>query len=105
MTPGAADNTEASSLDFAPLNKTAKTEAIQALQAAYQPMRELTPRSGAYINEALPFEKDWQHTFWGSNYERLLRIKRRVDPGDVFWCFPCVGSEHWREKDGRLCRV
>ncbi|OYY49840.1 MAG: hypothetical protein B7Y48_04880 [Methylophilales bacterium 28-44-11] len=55
--------------------------------------------------QALPFEKDWQHTFWGSNYERLLKIKRAVDPTDVFWCAPCVGNERWVETgDGRLCR-
>ncbi|KLU86944.1 hypothetical protein MAPG_05951 [Magnaporthiopsis poae ATCC 64411] len=59
---------------------------------------------GAYINEAHPDEDDWQHLFWGAEYLNLLRIKRAVDPDDVFWCHPCVGSEQWELVDGRLCR-
>lgn len=52
------------------------------------------------------YEKDWQRLFWGDNYDRLLRIKDEVDPEDVFWCTPCVGSEGWEVLDnGRLCRV
>ncbi|EPE10440.1 fad binding domain-containing protein [Ophiostoma piceae UAMH 11346] len=69
-------------------------------------IRELAPDTGAYVNEASKFESDWQQTFWGDHYERLLSIKRSVDPTDVFWCTPCVGSERWEEKaGGRLCRV
>ncbi|PHH78727.1 hypothetical protein CDD80_6362 [Ophiocordyceps camponoti-rufipedis] len=70
--------------EFPPFNKTAEREAIAILDRSFQPLRDLTPNSGAYMNEALPFEKDWQHTFWGSNYERLLAIKKNVDPTDVF---------------------
>ncbi|KAF4595165.1 RNA polymerase II mediator complex component SRB4 [Ophiocordyceps camponoti-floridani] len=69
--------------EFPPFNKTAERQAIAILDRSFQPLRDLTPRSGAYMNEALPFERDWQHTFWGSNYERLLAIKKRVDPDDV----------------------
>lgn len=36
---------------------------------------------------------------------RSLRIKRAVDPDDVFWCTPCVGNERWRQVGDRLCRV
>ncbi|KAL8378057.1 hypothetical protein RB595_008650 [Gaeumannomyces hyphopodioides] len=59
---------------------------------------------GAYINEAHPDEDDWQRLFWGANYRDLLRTKRAVDPDDVFWCHPCVGSEGWGLVDGRLCK-
>ena len=55
--------------------------------------------------QASRYETDWQQTFWGDNYARLLQIKRRVDPEDVFWCTPCVGSERWREVDDLLCRI
>ncbi|RDA89010.1 hypothetical protein CP532_0668 [Ophiocordyceps camponoti-leonardi (nom. inval.)] len=99
-------HTGVSTAEFPPLNKTAEREAIEILDKSFQPLRDLTPNSGAYMNEALPFERDWQHTFWGSNYERLLAIKKAVDPDDVFWCSPCVGNEGWRQRqDGRLCRV
>lgn len=58
------------------------------------------------MSQGLSYEEDWQHTFWGTNYERLLRIKKTVDPDDVFWCQPCVGNEGWKQKsDGQLCRV
>ncbi|KAM0401260.1 hypothetical protein ACHAQC_001941 [Fusarium culmorum] len=91
---------------FEPFNRTSETQAVQSLIKTWQPFRELSPKAGAYINEALPFEPDWQHTFWGDNYERLLSIKKAVDPDDVLWCFPCVGSENWKQKrNGRLCKV
>ncbi|RFU71833.1 fad binding domain-containing [Trichoderma arundinaceum] len=76
------------SASFGPFNKTAEKDAIATLQREFQPLRDLTPKSGAYINEALPFETEWQKTFWGDNYNKLLRIKRNIDPTDVFWCSP-----------------
>ncbi|KAK4080908.1 CAZyme family AA7 [Trichoderma harzianum] len=88
---------------FGPFNKTAENNAKAILDKEFQPLRDLTPKSGAYINEAFPFEKNFQQTFWGSNYARLLRIKREVDPTDVFWCAPCVGNEKWEvRQDGKL---
>lgn len=68
-------------------------------------LRKLTPGMGAYVNEAYPYEKDWQHVFWGSNYERLSAIKKKVDPEDVLWCHPCVGNEGWHVVDDILCRI
>ncbi|CAJ0550202.1 Ff.00g101320.m01.CDS01 [Fusarium sp. VM40] len=91
---------------FEPFNRTDEAQAIESLIKTWQPFRRLSPDTGAYVNEALPFEPDWQHTFWGSNYERLLAIKKAVDPEDVFWCLPCVGSDKWEQKsNGRLCRI
>ncbi|KAK3330477.1 hypothetical protein B0H66DRAFT_63722 [Apodospora peruviana] len=93
---------------FPPLNATARNDALDRINYYLEPMREqLAPGSGAYVNEANPEEPDWQHQFWGNNYDRLVRIKRRIDPDDVLWCSPCVGNERWREEDGgnQLCRV
>ena len=69
-------------------------------------LRTLAPNMGAYVNEADPNEPDFQHAFWGSNYERLLEVKRKHDPSDVLWCHPCVENERWRDMEGRrFCRV
>jgi hypothetical protein len=76
--------------------------------------RELTPGSGAYINEADPAEPNWQQSFFGSHYPRLLDIKRARDPWGVFWALTTPGSENWEvrtdddyphSENGRLCRV
>lgn len=81
-------------------------EVMKELDKAWEPLRKLTPELGAYINEAAGFEKDPARTFWGENYDRLLAIKRAVDPQDVFWCAPCVGNNRWEEReDGRLCKI
>ncbi|KAK2757894.1 hypothetical protein FQN54_004300 [Arachnomyces sp. PD_36] len=51
------------------------------------------PDGGTYINEANPYEPDWENVFWGENYERLLAIKRRIDPTNLFVCNRCVGTD------------
>jgi FAD/FMN-containing dehydrogenase len=56
-------------------------------------LRMLTPGAGSYVNETDYFEPDWQDSFWGSNYPRLLEIKRRYDPQNVFQVHHGVGSE------------
>lgn len=66
----------------------------------------LAPGSGAYMNEADVNEPDFQRSFYGGNYERLLGIKRKYDPDDVFYAKTAVGSEFWRvREDGKLCRA
>jgi hypothetical protein len=61
-----------------------------------EPAKMLTPGGGAYMNEASYREPEWQQTFFGENYARLLDIKRRYDPDHVFDCYKCVG---WRGED------
>jgi FAD/FMN-containing dehydrogenase len=63
------------------------------VSAAMKIIRELTPGAGSYLNETDWFEPDWQSAFWGENYPRLLQIKRKYDPGNLFSCHHCVGSE------------
>ncbi|KAF9462839.1 isoamyl alcohol oxidase [Collybia nuda] len=66
----------------------------------------VTPGSGAYVNEADFRQPNFQETFWGVNYERLLKIKRRLDPDNFFYATKGVGSEAWSvAADGRLCRA
>ncbi len=80
-------------------------------------LRQLAPNSGAYVNEADPTEPRWQQAFWGSNYPRLLQLKKYWDPTGVFWCIPCVGHELWAvhsdygieggigQTPGRICKA
>ncbi|KAK9718598.1 hypothetical protein K7432_005371 [Basidiobolus ranarum] len=60
-------------------------------------LRDITPGSGAYLNEADANEPDWQQSFFGSNYLRLKAIKTTYDPYGLFVCRKCVGSEEWSE--------
>ncbi|KAL8295864.1 hypothetical protein RB597_009086 [Gaeumannomyces tritici] len=92
-------------VQWPPLNSSAKAAALSALLGRVAGLRELAPDMGAYMNEANPYEPNWQDAFWGANYARLRSIKRSVDPDDVLWCHPCVGNEGWEEVDGQLCRV
>ncbi|KAK4187718.1 putative FAD-linked oxidoreductase YvdP [Podospora australis] len=82
-----------------------KEAAVSYLDKRTQVLRELAPDSGCYVNEAFPHEPDFPRAFWGDQYEKLERIKREIDPTDVFWCHPCVGNQGWKPLGERLCRV
>lgn len=69
------------------------------VSAAMDPVRAITPNSGAYQNEGDTFEPDPTVSFWGDNYARLLGIKKEIDPGNVMTCHQCVG---WDEGDERF---
>jgi hypothetical protein len=76
------------------------TEVIQPLVEA------ATPGSGSYVNEADFNQKNWQTTFWGGNYKKLLSIKKKWDPSNLFYATVGVGSEAWTVRnDGRMCRA
>jgi FAD/FMN-containing dehydrogenase len=52
----------------------------------------VTEAGGSYSNEGNYFESDWRRQFWGSNYPRLLRVKRKYDPTNLFRVHKGVGS-------------
>ncbi|KAH9893386.1 FAD-binding domain-containing protein [Cubamyces lactineus] len=54
-------------------------------------LREITPQSGAYFNEADVHEPNFETSFWGDNYDRLLQIKQKYDPDHLLDCWQCVG--------------
>lgn len=69
-------------------------------------IEKATPNAGAYINEADFQQKDWQDVFYGSNYRKLLAIKRKYDPDGLFYNRIGVGSERWEVRmDGRMCEA
>lgn len=75
--------------------------------------RGTCPDAGAYMSESDISEPNFQQAFYGSNYERLYRLKQRYDPTFLFYAPTGVGSENWNVKshdglpdqNGRLCRV
>ena len=62
------------------------TEALRGLA-------EMTRGAGAYLNETDYFDPDWKDNSWGTNYPRLLDIKRLVDPTNFFRVHHGVGSD------------
>jgi len=69
------------------------TRCAERVSAAMAPLRAMAPGAGSYVNETDYFEHNWQDTFWGTNYPRLLDVKRRYDPDNLFRVHHAVGSE------------
>jgi hypothetical protein len=78
-----------------------------------QRLKDIAPNGGGYGNEGDVMDPEFGQSFFGGNYKRLLEIKQRVDPKDVFWAPTAVGSEGWyitgqkpymTTQNGRLCR-
>ncbi|KAI0902905.1 FAD binding domain protein [Ustulina deusta] len=83
-------------------NVDAETYLIDVIVPA---LKSLAPEGGAYLNEANRRQADWKESFYGTNYERLLSIKKIYDPEDLFYAPTAVGSDAWvPDSSGRLCR-
>jgi FAD/FMN-containing dehydrogenase len=65
----------------------------RAVDAVMDVIRAAAPGSGSYVNETDYHQRDWQRSFWGDNYTRLLEIKQTYDPGNLFRVHHGVGSE------------
>ncbi|PYH88394.1 FAD-binding domain-containing protein [Aspergillus ellipticus CBS 707.79] len=71
----------------------------QSAHDTLNPLRQFTPNSGAYQNEADTFETDPIGTFWGQeNYNRLLRIKKQIDPTNLLTVHQGVGWDHTEDR-------
>jgi FAD/FMN-containing dehydrogenase len=71
--------------------------ASKAMHEAMAELRKVAPGTGSYVSESDFFEPDWQHSFWGTNYPRLLAAKRKYDPEGLFFVHHGVGSEDWSD--------
>lgn len=69
----------------------ANAEAIARAAAAIRTAGD----NGSYVSESDYFNVAWRDAFWGANYPRLRRIKRRYDPDGLFIVHHGVGSEDW----------
>ncbi|KAH8108811.1 FAD-binding domain-containing protein [Phellopilus nigrolimitatus] len=68
-----------------------RVQIYSSLTSNMDVVRNITRGSGAYQNEADVYEPNFQESFWGSNYDRLLAIKKKYDPHHVMDCWQCVG--------------
>ncbi|KAJ5826500.1 FAD linked oxidase N-terminal [Penicillium robsamsonii] len=61
-----------------------------------KPLKRLSPVGGTYFNEVHYLEPDWEQTYFGSNYPRLLETKNKYDLAHMLDCWKCVGrrGEH-----------
>jgi FAD/FMN-containing dehydrogenase len=73
--------------------------AAKAIGQCVEQLRAVAGQNGSYLNETNYFQKDWQQSFWGDNYSRLVEIKQKYDPGGLFFVHNGVGSEGW-SRDG-----
>ncbi|RDW88377.1 hypothetical protein BP6252_00409 [Coleophoma cylindrospora] len=92
-----------------PWNFTAPWDDMIALQdkmtnEIVPQMEAVTPNSGTYMNEADFRQPNFQTTYFGTNYDKLLAIKNKYDPDHLFYAVTAVGSEYWTvADDGRMC--
>jgi FAD/FMN-containing dehydrogenase len=78
-----------------------------------QRWRDISPGAGSYLAEADRLEPEFGQAFFGDKYPRLLELKKKLDPEDVFFATTGVGSERWKvesedglpNENGKLCRV
>ena len=75
---------------------TARANAKHVCQAMDALLRA-APDAGSYVSESDYFQKNWQSSFWGSNYPRLARVKQKYDPNGLFIVYHGVGSEGWSD--------
>lgn len=77
-----------------------------------QRWRDASPGAGSYLSESDRLEPNFQWSFYGSHYPRLLELKKQLDPKNVFWASTAVGSEFFQvesvdglpNENGPLCK-
>ncbi|OJJ98365.1 hypothetical protein ASPACDRAFT_1871837 [Aspergillus aculeatus ATCC 16872] len=87
--------------------KRALQDAARWYEAKERMWQLWAPESGAYMNEANPFDPEFKRDFYGANYDRLVQVKAKYDPTESLFVLAGVGSDRWDYDldSGRLCRV
>jgi len=70
-------------------------KAADAVHRCMNELRAVASNGGAYVSESNFFESDFRHSYWGTNYARLLELKKKYDPDGLFFVHNGVGSEQW----------
>jgi hypothetical protein len=68
---------------------------LAAITASAEELRAIAPLAGSYVSEGNFFDDVWQTSFWGSNYPRLAKMRKKYDPSGLFFVHHGVGSEEW----------
>jgi hypothetical protein len=76
-------------------NVAAARRNAAAIKTAASELRKVAPNAGSYLSESDFFDDDWRRSFYGSNYPRLLAVKKKYDPEGLFFVHHGVGSEEW----------
>lgn len=89
----------------APVAEGIKSEDMMTNEIVPQ-LERITPGSGTYINEGDFNLPTWKEDYFGSNYPKLLAVKKKYDPSDLLYATASVGHDVWDVAgDGRLCRA
>ncbi|KAE8228392.1 hypothetical protein CF326_g6679 [Tilletia indica] len=80
-----------------------KDQNAQEAHLAVDPLRALTPGGGCYYNEADILEDDWKTAFFGANYDKLLSIKQKYDPDNMFIVWKGIGWEQQQSQSAFAC--
>jgi FAD/FMN-containing dehydrogenase len=68
-------------------------KAAENVHRCMNELRGISGDAGSYVSESNYFQKQWEHSYWGSNHARLAKIKRKYDPTGLFYVHNGVGSE------------
>ena len=81
----------------AAVDQDAARDAAHKIDQAMDELLTVAPNAGSYVSESDYFLKQWQSAFWGDNYARLAKAKRKYDPDGLFFTHHGVGSEQWSQ--------
>jgi FAD/FMN-containing dehydrogenase len=62
------------------------------IKLAMDALTQVVPHAGSYVSESDYFNPNWQLAFWGSNYPRLVVVKKNYDPDELFMVHHGVGG-------------
>lgn len=65
---------------------------LSQLRSLHRVLSRALGTSAAYVNFPDPDLREWQHSYYEGNYERLVAVKRRYDPAGLFRYGQSVGS-------------